>query len=516
MRVAKFSYIALTLLIVSMVSFRCAQAQVPVTDTPGIKQNIKNTMQSIKESKTVTDAVAFAKKTSTAIGDAKKSVTEYVIKNKEKVEKKLEKAREYKERAEKYKKEYDDYKKLYEEKKAEIESVKAQVEDGVATAKGAAEAAKGMAGGVQDMAQSKIDGVKDKAGVGNPSGSDASGGSDVPEVATSGAVNTGVVGRGVDDAVNLTIPDAQNPAVDSANVAPVEADVNTVEELPLAVSARQPFTKDNMLPVKSETPKQAEPALVNADVKAVPPSISASQDVLAPRATNKTNGAISKAVSGKALTIQPAAKASEVELNKLKKTPLPQNKMPTRRGFKALERQSNRTDFNGFAFVSQTSPLAFASILGISDGGVNEDGDMIIPSALAMSCNISSADALKKGVLDACMVRINDMQKGSQLEQPENGAAIYRKGLRVYAAAYIAEAVKAKNDTEAFVAKVVDPVDFANTTTETDDYANIGEMHKAVVTTINGLLKVHSSELAMNIYQNYGNYKFSSPEEDVN
>ncbi|MFR8205209.1 MAG: hypothetical protein ACLU99_01905 [Alphaproteobacteria bacterium] len=48
--------------------------------------------------------MAFANKTSAAIGDAKKSVSEYVIKNKEKAEEKLKKLNEYKKQAEEYKK----------------------------------------------------------------------------------------------------------------------------------------------------------------------------------------------------------------------------------------------------------------------------------------------------------------------------------------------------------------------------------------------------------------------------
>ena len=90
----------------------------------------------------------------------------------------------------------------------------------------------------------------------------------------------------------------------------------------------------------------------------------------------------------------------------------------------------------------------------------------------------------------------------------------YNQGRKEYAAALIAEGYKAQNDADGFEEKTLDVIDFSEADTTADHYAHLVEMNKAVTTTINGLLKIYSSRLALNTYSNYSAYDFSTPEED--
>ena len=118
----------LCVLLVSLFAFATPyQAQalgIPVLDTSSFVQAIKQTISAIKESKVVVGIITTVKKTSAAIGTAKATVSEYVIKNKEKIEAKVEKVKKYKERAEEYKKEYEAYKAMLDENIAKAKEMK--------------------------------------------------------------------------------------------------------------------------------------------------------------------------------------------------------------------------------------------------------------------------------------------------------------------------------------------------------------------------------------------------------
>lgn len=74
MRKSDFSKIfAIALMSASMLYVPKAEAMIPVIDGTSIANTIKDWMNNIKETKLVTDTVAFANKTSAAIGDAKKA-----------------------------------------------------------------------------------------------------------------------------------------------------------------------------------------------------------------------------------------------------------------------------------------------------------------------------------------------------------------------------------------------------------------------------------------------------------
>lgn len=147
-------YLAFCLIVSSSLS-GVSRAQIPVADISSAKNSIQSWFESIKESKFVVSTTNTISKTSAAIGEAKSTISEYVVENKRKIEEKMAKVEKYKKAAEEYKKEYEEYKKQYEDAKAQVEetaeaarqqyeTARSQVEGGIETAKQTAAAAQGV------------------------------------------------------------------------------------------------------------------------------------------------------------------------------------------------------------------------------------------------------------------------------------------------------------------------------------------------------------------------------------
>lgn len=164
----KKSQVTIGLALLIMASLLCGSANalgIPVTDSMNTKSTIKNWFTNLKESKVVVSTMNTAKKTSAAIGTAKKAVSEYVLENKKKIEEKMAKVKEYKEKAEKYKKDYEKYKAELDEGIAKAKEMKEKAEEGIQTAKDTAAAAKGMAETAKGMADAAKDKVSSKLGI---------------------------------------------------------------------------------------------------------------------------------------------------------------------------------------------------------------------------------------------------------------------------------------------------------------------------------------------------------------
>ena len=199
----------LVLLIIASLFCGVARAQVPVTDSQNVKSTVKNWMTSIKESKVVVGTMNTVKKTSAAIGTAKKAVSEYVLENKRKIEEKLKKVQEYKEKVEAYKKEYEEYKKQLDEGIAKAKELKEQAEEGIQTAKDLASTAKDAVSSVKDIAEAAKDKVSDKLGLPHDEGDSSS----APAVESSADVS----------AATASSPTPQNTTAQSAVTGAVSA-----------------------------------------------------------------------------------------------------------------------------------------------------------------------------------------------------------------------------------------------------------------------------------------------------
>ena len=141
---SRFLMLLLGMLLVPAVS----RAQIPTADIPGTIQaatEVGNTLNNVKESIT---QVEQYQKTMSAIGTAKKTVTEFITDQKEKLQEKMEKIQEYKERVEEY--------------KAKAEAYKAEIEDRVNQAKEKIDEVKDTVNEVKDTVTSTVDEAKDK------------------------------------------------------------------------------------------------------------------------------------------------------------------------------------------------------------------------------------------------------------------------------------------------------------------------------------------------------------------
>ncbi len=462
-------------------------AGIPVADAPSAVNTTKDFLQRVKESKFVMDTVNMTNKASAAIGDAKKSVSEYVVKNKEKIEKKLEKVKEYKEQAEEYKKQYDEYKAWVDEKAAKAKEFKEQAEAGIEMAKDTAKTAQQAAGAVKDVAQSKIDSVASKAGIdlgGSSSGSDMpSSGSSASSLSVSPNSNGAIPAVSVSDSAGSAVPAITAPA--PTRTAFGGATAPAIGLAPMA-------TENQISPTDDTSAAVPEAAVIEEN----------------------TNARINN-------TVDQLQQSPSSETAKTTRQDLQQIKSSTRRSFKTSSLwPDTENSYISVATSGGNRPLAFAfdlSEMGIKlpDGGTDVNGTFIIPQTISMTCGgLSSADAQKKDAIDNCLVKeINDKTRGAQINETQDMTATYIQGKKEFAAAYIAEAFIAANDTTYFVEKIIDPVEDASATTTMDNYSNMVELNKAVATAINGLLKIHSANLALQAYDNYGAYQFMSPEE---
>ena len=145
------------------------RAQIPTLDVPGTIQaatEVGNTLNNVKESIT---QVEQYQKTMSAIGTAKKTVTEFITNQKEKLQEKMEKIQEYKERVEEYKAKAEAYKAEIEDRvnqaKEKIDEVKDTVDearDKINEVKDQAESIKGQVSDVIDAAKSKVASAKEQ------------------------------------------------------------------------------------------------------------------------------------------------------------------------------------------------------------------------------------------------------------------------------------------------------------------------------------------------------------------
>lgn len=654
MRKSDFSKIfAIALMSASMLYVPKAEAMIPVIDGTSIANTIKDWMNNIKETKLVTDTVAFANKTSAAIGDAKKSVSEYVIKNKEKAEEKLKKLNEYKKQAEEYKKEYDEYKKMLDENieaaqklKAEAEAKLAEAQEMKASVEGALSEAQATAGAVGDLAQSKISDAASKAGI-SSSGSGNSGvtfadpsiggGSNVNVGALTSAGNSYSTGSSAagstDSASGYSAPVyADTPIATSraafggtsgtasgaasggsaaASVEPLTAEEKaalpavqakaaagqtlTAEEQQLVAKAAkveraeqkekaaaikqklangeqisdeerallekdyadeaaelkaieekqargEELTEDEqaLLDEKAEEDKAKEEKLSSMSEDELREKLAAldkakldswSDEFLYTREELEANLKAKDEAKKASLTNEHAYTTEELEKNlkakdEEKRSSLGIRSRTTSRDLKArtpqrrnFTRSGNRAsleigEVQSFASLQNETPLAFAFALEIDDDGTDVNKSYLVPRTINKTCSLSSKKAKEKGAMDECLVGIFDKLKQPRAYNEAEFMKQYNQGRKEYAAALIAEGYKAQNDADGFEEKTLDVIDFSEADTTADHYAHLVEMNKAVTTTINVLLKIYSSRLALNTYSNYSAYDFSTPEED--
>ncbi len=525
-----------------MVSVFCGSvhAQIPVTDSQNTKSTIKNWFTNLKESKVVVSTMNTAKKTSAAIGTAKKAVSEYVLENKKKIEEKVAKVKEYKEKVEKYKKDYEKYKAQLDEGIAKAKELKEKAEEGIQTAKDTAAAAKDMADAAKETVNGKIGSVSDKLGIGQDNASaesTPSAGTEVsaaeqtssgvqgntaaavqskPAVASSAVVSTtrrpfGGTGAGVRTSVGSSVAggvgsvSAALPEADSeaAVTAIMQTDV-TAAEMPKKISAKAVAeVAEPVADVETLNGKEIGNAAL-ADVKEVVP---VSETVSA-----KKSVAVKESVGSKA-ALQSRLKQTDSEeastFQTIEKTVQPAVDATKR---KKLRRTFTTSSLEGGARINASVPVAFAYAAELPDDCSDVNNTRLFPRTVCMYCGLSSSKVKESGTVDECLLDINLESSKAQEYSGRDAPLTYRKGKLEIAAAMIAESYRAANKAETFYDNKVAPIAEAPEGVEQDALANLVEFNKVVDEQLNDLLQLYSSRLALQSYLNYGKYRFK-PED---
>ena len=159
---SRFLMLLLGMLLVPAIS----RAQIPTADIPGTIQaatEVGNTLNNVKESIT---QVEQYQKTMSAIGTAKKTVSEFIANQKEKLQEKVEKVQEYTQRAKEFVATAEAYKaeaqKMANEVKEQAENIKDQATDTFDSIKDTANEVKDQAENIKDQVTDTIDMAKDK------------------------------------------------------------------------------------------------------------------------------------------------------------------------------------------------------------------------------------------------------------------------------------------------------------------------------------------------------------------
>ena len=500
-------------------SYHDAQAVVPVTDTQSTAKTVQQWFTEVKESKTVVGTMQTIQKTNAAIGAAKKSVSEYVLDNKKKLEEKLDKLQKYKDKAEEYKKQYDEYKKQLDDNIAKAKDLKDKAEQGIETAKNAidtakttidtakdtvnaaVDVAKDKVSGVQDKVENAVDTAKDKVGISEdtPTTDTQTTGTPSEPVKNIQSPTGGLGTPGASLAVEpeIVTNQAQLPEANVATEAPVSSRktfgsgaLTTNDALP----EQAKVTNNQSVNKVTGTHSDAATALPMQENNIVP--------VQAPKAEgNATQNSVSANVTGTEMSASTVSNQKAISAT-------PQSNTPT-------ERIQLRKAFTTSS-LHQSEKLMFAKVemLNLPDGGTDSNGTVIIPEALALYCGLSSSDALEEGAVDECLLRLNKERKAAQIFSGSDAPKIYNLAMAQYAAAAMAEAYKARQDADSFEENFIDAVDFASEPDAQAVYDNIVEMNKALDMQMNGLLRVFSTQLAVQSLHNYGAYSFVPEEEE--
>lgn len=512
------------------------QAQAVVTDTQSTGKTVKQWFTEVKESKTVVGTMQTVQKTSTAIGTAKKSVSEYVVANKEKLEEKIAKVQEYQKKAEEYKKEYDQYKKQLDENIAKAKELKEQAEDGVETAKETASATKEVAGSTLDAAKEKAGistdkGQEEKVDAGAEVEADTT---DVTDAATDTnesvltdiRTNTKKEDAIETDPTSSRIPfEGDNTGTDAAGTDAAGTDAAGTDAAGTdAAGTKIEMTNNELSSILTEEEKNTFNQLE-------------SKDSLSEEETQKLNALKAKIVQtqdkNSSRTATTASKATDAEtaimeakIDKLQekatidsaKTKEAKDILPTATAKPSVvvptERIQLRKAFTTSSFHrSETLMFAKVAMLNLPDGGTDVNGTINIPKALSLYCGLNSGDVLETGKLDDCLLKLNKERQSAQLFSGSDAPKVYNQTLAQYVAASMAEAYKARQDADSFEENFIDAVDFAPEVDAQAVYDNIVELNKAIDMQMNGLLKVFSSQLMVQSLYNYGSYSFV-PTED--
>lgn len=550
-----------------------SNAIVPTADVPGTTQaatEVGNTANNVQESAT---QVSQYQKTMAAMGTAKKSVSDYITKQKEKLQKKMEKLQKYKEQVEEYKAKAEAYKAEAEAKIAEAKEYKAQIEDGIEqakeykaqaedaidTAKNAGAIAKGMASAATDKVSGVVDSAKAKAGIENNSNTDNEASADVADEPASvkTASQANIVDTPVVAPTRRPIATSE-PAVSSGSLSGGAA-VNSTVSGSMAVSGSSPAALVNNDTGSLSAAGTAVDSLTGQSAEVVAPAALDAAPVVAKLSTAEAEAKAAGNLEDAGKLLKKAeeyeAKAAEAEekydektakyetqaAQKIKKeidktnaalkketgqtmeeydtmknlqefkekVAVPQTSRPTRASFK--------TSF-GYGKIHTSYPLAFAS-LGSMKSGTTEDGVLIVPESLSMYCKLDYEKAAEKGAMDKCLKQVNAIARSEitddiSKKDIDDAYKDLHNGLVEYLTAAYFEAMDVYNESLTFKNKKVDPVLTAEAPDVQSAWIYAKEMNQILGTRINALNKLWSRSLGVKTYLSYASEGLRASEDE--
>ncbi|MBE6445388.1 MAG: hypothetical protein E7019_05005 [Alphaproteobacteria bacterium] len=446
---------------IEICSAKQAYALFPALDTSSLVQGIEQTITAVKESTVVVNTMETVKKTSAAIGTAKKTVTEYVTDAKKELEETVKKVNEYKKQVEEYVEEVKEYKKKVEETiedgKKTIEDGKKAIEDGKKAIKEGKEAVTKA----KDTISESIEGVK----------------------------------SGIEAKTGITL-DKSEATEDDA-----EQDI-TAEERVVLPTKKQPVI-ENKIPMPSSTRKtfdirENKGALLNSETVIQRVIDNATIEAIKVKEEQKT---IETDETVKIEKVRSKAQPINVKLQNVTKQPI-KDKTPM---VAPIRKQFTTSS------VHHEEKLSFAfAITGLPDNGTNINGTVVIPKMLAMTCDLTSETALEEGKMDKCFSFLNDHRLQAQAGDPIDAPKVFNDALVYYSALNIAEAIKAINDSDSFEENFVEAIEFAPDNNAQDTYRNIVEMNKIIDMQMNTLLNMLSTNIIGDVIYNYKSNVYSS------
>ena len=464
---SRFLMLLLGMLLVPAVS----RAQIPTADIPGTIQaatEVGNTLNNVKESIT---QVEQYQKTMSAIGTAKKTVTEFITDQKEKLQEKMEKIQEYKERVEEYKAKAEAYKAEIEDRvnkaKEKIDEVKDTVnevkdtvtstvdeaKDKINEVKDQAESIKGQVTGAISAAKDKVAGAKEQMDEActDPESEACKQATEAytelesaqaeiesacsdPEseacLQAAGVYNQADVAVGAaNQVVSAVNAQAGGSVVSSAQATAAVGTAAGIVDALVVKPSRQPITgavaaasAAKASVVKAASAQPLESAATAKAVSAVSQAKAVSTAAKAVSAQTAPLKAVSAVSQAKA--VGTAAKAVSAQTAPLKAVSGQNIKQDANTAVEAVSptaplkaapavQRPTRATFktsSGYGFAHQTFPLAFASLsldIGESQGGVTANNVLVVPESISLECNLNFEDAAEDGQMDACLRSIN-------------------------------------------------------------------------------------------------------------
>lgn len=464
-------------LITSLVIPSICNAQgVPTADVPGTMQAASETTETVKGSTETVEQVKTGQKTMAKMGAAKKSVSDFINKQRDFIQKQAEAIEKHKEKIKKAKETIEAYeaqaRQYINDAKDKVNDAKSKVEGAVNTAKeykdkaeNAIETAKGYAEQAKDVAETAkgaaeaakakatgtIDAAKEKAGISdNVESPEINDNVTMPESDISATTNKLVetttaqptrqkIGGGVSTSASSAAAGTVGRASTSAailsggsaslsNQVASPSSISSVADSTIAKSA-------SLSTVKAPASKavEAENVIVSSDIVNIKKEPTNIKDIVATKGAIKalqdSDDKISE-ISGKQAVLDSAINNKDIEATKATSSiikeknqlrdaqateKVPQIEKNKNSTIKKPTRKTFQTSFNQ-STIHNSYPLAFASSMSVDTvGNETMDGTLIVPMSIYLFCGgLNYEKASEEGKYAGCL------QKAINIGQRDN------------------------------------------------------------------------------------------------